>query len=84
MVSRPMVQAMKYNREREHTDGSYQIIPEFEHRRVGEMHGAVHRHTGYVVKEASQGNEGNDLKLLGDEFGHRLGENDDEEEYLVH
>ena len=48
------------------------------------MHHAMHRNVGDVVEKASQGNERDDLKLLGDEFGHRLRKNDDEKEYLVH
>jgi hypothetical protein len=75
---------MKDDREREHTDRGYEIIAEIEDSRIREMNGAMHRHAGYVVKEASQGNQSNDLELLCDELGHRLRENDDEEEYLVH
>ena len=75
---------MKDDREREHTDRGYEIIAEIEDGRIREMNGIMHWHAGNVVKEASQGNQGNDLKLLGDEFGHRLRENDDEEEYLIH
>jgi hypothetical protein len=66
------MESMKGHRQSEHDQGRDQVIPERYNGWVRDSQWGVHVHIRDIVKEASKGNKGYNLKLLADEFGHRF------------
>ena len=83
MFPMPVVETVKNDGERKHDECGYEVISKRYDSGIPDVERRMHRHTCDVMKETPKRDESYDLELLPDKLGHRLWQDDNEEEDLV-